>query len=105
VSELLQAGRLTALDRSEKTTLAAARRNEACVSAGKAEFLLSGLFHRQTARARGLAEILWLAPGGALFVFLDRPSASGASRSMQARSRTREPGSSTNADISSTTIC
>lgn len=88
-----EGGHLTAIDRSEKMIRAAARRNAAHVEAGKAEFLVAhledpdledrifdkifaarvGLFHREPERARALAE-RWLAPGGELFVFFDRPS-------------------------------
>jgi hypothetical protein len=71
---------------------AAERRNAAHVAAGRAEFLVAsledldlgdrrfeivfaervGLFHREPERARRLAE-RWLAPGGAVFAFFDRP--------------------------------
>lgn len=93
VCERLEGGRLTAVDRSEKMIQAAERRNAAYIEAGRAEFLVAdledmdlgerrfdkifavrvGLFYRKPERARGLAE-RWLAPGGELFVFYDRPS-------------------------------
>jgi ubiquinone/menaquinone biosynthesis C-methylase UbiE len=93
VCERLEGGHLTAIDRSAKMIRAAARRNAAHVEAGRAEFLVAtledldlgerrfdkifavrvGLFHRAPERARALAE-RWLAPGGKLFVFYDRPS-------------------------------
>jgi ubiquinone/menaquinone biosynthesis C-methylase UbiE len=92
-------GRLTAIDRSPKMIQAAARRNAAYVEAGTAEFLIAaledvdlgarrfdkvfavrvGLFHREPDRARGLAE-RWLAPGGAVFAFLDAPPGRSAAR-------------------------
>jgi ubiquinone/menaquinone biosynthesis C-methylase UbiE len=85
--------RLTAVDRSPKMIAAAARRNAAYVEDGRAEFLVAaledldlgerrfetifavrvGLFHREPARARALAE-RWLAPGGALHAVFDRPA-------------------------------
>jgi ubiquinone/menaquinone biosynthesis C-methylase UbiE len=85
VCERLTTGRLTAIDRSPKMIAAAERRNAAAVAAGRAEFLVAsledaelgdrrfdrilavrvGLFHREPARARALAE-RWLAPGGVL---------------------------------------
>ena len=84
--------RLTAIDRSEKMVTAAARRNAAYVAARTAEFLVAdlealelgdrrfdaifavrvGLFDREPARARALAE-RWLAPGGSLHAVFDRP--------------------------------
>lgn len=93
VCERLEAGRLTAIDRSGKMVRAAARRNAAHVEAGRAEFLVMhledldlgdrrfdrifaarvGLFHREPERARGLVE-RYLAPGGTLHVFFDQPS-------------------------------
>ena len=92
VCERLEGGHLTAVDRSAKMTQTAARRNAAHVEAGRAEFLVAdlenldlgdrrfdkifavrvGLFHRDSQRARGLAE-RWLAPGGTLSVFFDQP--------------------------------
>ena len=92
VCERLETGHLTAVDRSPKMIEAAARRNEAYIEAGKAEFLVAtledldlaerrydkifavrvGLFHREPDRARSLAE-RWLAPGGAVFAFFDSP--------------------------------
>jgi ubiquinone/menaquinone biosynthesis C-methylase UbiE len=85
VCERLTTGQLTAIDRSAKMIDAAARRNARYVAAGTAEFLVAtledadlgdrrfdrifavrvGLFHREPARARALAE-RWLAPGGRL---------------------------------------
>jgi ubiquinone/menaquinone biosynthesis C-methylase UbiE len=85
VCERLTTGQLTAIDRSAKMIDAAARRNARYVAAGRAEFLVAtledadlgdrrfdrifavrvGLFHREPARARALAE-RWLAPGGRL---------------------------------------
>ena len=82
--------RLTAIDRSPKMIAAAARRNARWVEAGAAEFLVDsletldlgerrfdaifavrvGLFHREPARARALAE-RWLAPGGRLVAVYD----------------------------------
>lgn len=93
VCEMLEGGRLTAVDRSEKMVRAAARRNAPHVEAGRAEFLVArledlelgdrrfdrifaarvGLFHREPERARNLAK-RYLAPGGELFVFFDEPS-------------------------------
>jgi ubiquinone/menaquinone biosynthesis C-methylase UbiE len=84
-------GRLTAIDRSPKMIAAAERRNAAYVAAGTAEFLVAtledadlgdrrfdrifavrvGLFDREPARARALAE-RWLAPGGVLLTEYDR---------------------------------
>lgn len=93
VCERLEAGRLTAVDRSPKMIEAAARRNAVYVEDDRAEFLVAeleeldlgdrrfdkvfavrvGLFHREPERARRLAE-RWLAPGGAVFAFFDAPS-------------------------------
>jgi ubiquinone/menaquinone biosynthesis C-methylase UbiE len=90
VCERLDGGRLTAIDRSPKMIAAAAGRNAAYVEAGTAEFLVAtledadlgdrrfdkifavrvGLFHREPARARALAE-RWLAPGGTLRAVFD----------------------------------
>ena len=87
------AGRLVAVDRSPKMVAAAARRNAAF--AGMAEFVTCeletldlggrrfdvvlavrvGLFQREPARARELAQ-RWLAPGGRLHVVFDRPMSS-----------------------------
>jgi ubiquinone/menaquinone biosynthesis C-methylase UbiE len=95
VCERLDGGHLTAIDRSQKMVEAAARRNTACVEAGKADFLVTsledldlgdrrfdkvfaarvGLFHREPERARGLAE-RWLAPGGVLHAVFDEPPGS-----------------------------
>lgn len=92
VCERLKGGRLTGVDRSPKMVRAAARRNVDYVEAGRAEFIVAhledldlghrrfdkifavrvGLFNRDPGRARGLAE-RWLAPGGEIFVFYDRP--------------------------------
>jgi ubiquinone/menaquinone biosynthesis C-methylase UbiE len=94
VCGLLKGGRLTAIDRSPKMIEAATRRNAAYVADGRAEFLVGaleeldlgerrfdkifavrvGLFHREPARARALAE-RWLAPGGEIFAFYDEPGA------------------------------
>lgn len=93
VCERLDAGHLTAIDRSAKMIEAATRRNAAYVEAGKAEFLVAtledldlgerrldkilavrvGLFHRDPDRAHGIAE-RWFAPGGAVFAFFDPPA-------------------------------
>ena len=93
VCERLEGGRLTAVDRSPKMIAAATRRNAEYVECGRAEFLVAtlegldlgdrrfdkifavrvGIFDRDPARARALAET-WLAPGGALFAFFDAPS-------------------------------
>ena len=92
VCELLEDGRLTAVDRSRKKIDAASRRNAAHVQAGRAELICAdfetldlgsrrfdkifavrvGLFWREPERARALAE-RWLAPGGELFVEYDEP--------------------------------
>ena len=92
VCERLTTGRLTAIDRSPKMVDAAARRNARHIAAGTAEFLVAtledadlggrrfdrifavrvGLFHREPARARALAE-RWLAPGGRLLSEYDAP--------------------------------
>ncbi len=108
VCERLEEGHLTAVDRSAKMIQAATRRNAAYVEDGRAEFLVSaledlnledrrfdkvfavrvGLFHRAPERARAIVEI-WLAPGGALFVFFDQPSVSSASQRPQPRSHRR----------------
>ena len=93
VCERLEAGRLTAVDRSPKMIEAAARRNAEFVDAGRAEFLVRhledlhlgdrrfdkvfavrvGLFHREPGRAHALAE-RWLAPGGTVRAFFDPPA-------------------------------
>jgi ubiquinone/menaquinone biosynthesis C-methylase UbiE len=93
VCERLEGGYLTAVDRSAKMIQAATRRNAAYVEAGRAEFLVAdledldlgdrrfdkifavrvGLFHREPERARSIVE-RWLAPGGELFVFFDKPT-------------------------------
>ena len=90
VCERLDTGCLTAVDRSPKMIEAARRRNVAHVRAGRAEFLVMaledldlgerrfdvifaarvGLFHREPARARALAEP-WLAAGGRLVTQYD----------------------------------
>jgi cyclopropane fatty-acyl-phospholipid synthase-like methyltransferase len=92
VCERLEDGRYVAFDRSAKMIAAAAGRNAAYVAAGTAEFLVAaledadlgdrrfdkifavrvGLFHREPARARALAE-RWLAPGGTLRAVFDPP--------------------------------
>ena len=92
VCERLTTGRLTAIDRSPKMVDAAARRNARHIAAGTAEFLVAtledadlgdrrfdrifavrvGLFHREPARARALAE-RWLAPGGRLLSEYNAP--------------------------------
>jgi ubiquinone/menaquinone biosynthesis C-methylase UbiE len=92
VCERLETGRLTAIDRSAKMVDAAARRNAEYVETGRAEFLVAtledadlgerrfdkifavrvGLFHREPARARALAE-QWLAQGGTLLAVFDEP--------------------------------
>jgi ubiquinone/menaquinone biosynthesis C-methylase UbiE len=96
VCERLEAGRLTAVDRSPKMIEAAKRRNAAHIEAGTAEFLVAdledlnlgdrrfdkifavrvGLFHRDPDHAHSLVE-RWLAPGGSVFVFYDQPSSEG----------------------------
>ena len=93
VCERLKGGHLLAVDRSPKMIEAAARRNAACVEAGKAEFLVAdledldlggrrfetifavrvGLFHREPDRARRIVE-RWLAPGGTILAVFDPPS-------------------------------
>ena len=93
VCERLEGGRLTAIDRSEKMIQTAMRRNAAHVEEGRAEFFVAdledfdpgdhrfdkifavrvGLFHRDPERARGIVEG-WLAPGGAVLAFFDRPT-------------------------------
>ncbi len=93
VCERLEAGHLTAVDRSAKMIAAATRRNAAYIEGGKAEFLVAtledlelgdrrfdkvfavrvGLFHRDPDRARSLVEP-WLAPGGTSSAFFDPPS-------------------------------
>ena len=93
VCERLDAGHLTAIDRSPKMIEAAKRRNASYIEAGKAEFLIAslenldlgdrrfdrifavrvGLFHREPKGARALAQ-RWLAPGGAVLAFFDSPS-------------------------------
>lgn len=92
ICERLRGGRLLAIDRSRKMIEAATRRNAAYVADGRAAFAVAaletfdagdarfdkilavrvGLFHRQPAQARALAE-RWLAPGGRLFVEYDTP--------------------------------
>jgi ubiquinone/menaquinone biosynthesis C-methylase UbiE len=92
VCELLDGGRLTAIDRSAKMIEAAAQRNSAYVDAGTAEFLVReledldlgdrrfdkvfavrvGLFHREPERARALVEP-WLAPDATVESFFDPP--------------------------------
>jgi ubiquinone/menaquinone biosynthesis C-methylase UbiE len=98
VCERLEGGHLTAVDRSAKMIQAATSRNAAHIEAGRAEFLVAsledldlgdrrfdrifavrvGLFHRDPGRAHGIVE-RWLAPGGAVFVFIDPPSGPTAS--------------------------
>lgn len=93
VCERLDGGKLTAIDRSAKMIEAAKRRNTAYVEAGKAEFIVAnledvdlgdrrfdvvfavrvGLFHREPERAHALLEP-WLAPGGRVSTFFDRPA-------------------------------
>jgi SAM-dependent methyltransferase len=112
VCERLEGGHLTAVDRSAKMIRAASRRNAAHVEAGRAEFLVAdledldlgdrrfdkifavrvGLFHREPARARGLAE-KWLAPGGALSVFHDQPPGPNAARRSRPVPADRREGS------------
>lgn len=97
MSQRLDGGRLTAVDRSPEMIAVATRRNAAYVEGGVAEFLVGrledldlgerrfevilavrvGLFHREPGRARRLAE-RWLAPGSALTAALDPPSGRGA---------------------------
>jgi ubiquinone/menaquinone biosynthesis C-methylase UbiE len=97
VCERLEGGRLTAVDRSAAMIEAASRRNAAHVAAGTAEFLVGelealelgdsrfdkifavrvGLFEREPERARAAAE-RWLAPGGSVFAFFDRPRRRGS---------------------------
>ena len=92
VCGLLDGGRYLAVDRSAKMIEAAARRNAACVRAGRARFMVAALesldlgaerfdkvfamrvrlFEDEPERARALAE-RWLAPGGRLFVEYDAP--------------------------------
>lgn len=104
VCERLEEGRLTAVDRSRKMIDAAIRRNASFVRSGKAEFLCAaleeldlgarrfdkvfavrvGLFRREPARARRLAE-RWLAPGGEVFVEYDPPRRPGPSGDGAAR--------------------
>jgi ubiquinone/menaquinone biosynthesis C-methylase UbiE len=94
VCELLDGGRLTAVDRSPKMIEAAARRNAAFVEDGRAEFLVRELedldlrdrrfdkvfavrvrlFHVEPDLARALVEP-WLAPGGQVRAFYDTPGA------------------------------
>jgi SAM-dependent methyltransferase len=94
VCERLEDGRLTAIDRSPKMIDAAAKRNAASVEAGKAVFLVASLedldlgerrfdlvfavrvaiFDREAERAVALVEP-WLAPGGRVLTFYDRPGA------------------------------
>ena len=93
VCERLTTGAYTAVDRSPAMIAAAARRNARHVEAGRAEFLVMaleqldlggrrfdvifaarvGLFHREPARARALAQ-RWLAPGGRLLTEYDAPA-------------------------------
>jgi len=93
VCERLVEGSYTGVDRSRKMIDAARRRNAAHLAAGRAEFLQMrlealelgerrferifavrvGLFHRDPARARALAE-RWLAPGGTLLTVFDPPA-------------------------------
>ena len=90
--EALTNGRYLGVDRSRTMIVAATRRNSAFVEAGRAEFLVGelealdlgsrrfdrvlavrvALFHREPERARALAS-RWLAPGGELLAFYDRP--------------------------------
>ena len=93
VSLLCERGaRVVAIDRSPAMIAAAVRRNAKWVEAGAAELLVAsleeaelgerrfdavlavrvGLFHREPARARALAE-RWLAPGGRLVAAYDEP--------------------------------
>lgn len=93
MSERLDGGKLTAIDRSTKMIEAAKRRNAAYVEAGKAEFIVGSfedvdlgdrrfdfvfavrvrLFDREPERAHALLEP-WLAPGGSVRAFFDRPA-------------------------------
>jgi len=93
VCERLDGGHLVAVDRSPKMIEAATRRNAEHIRAGRAEFVVAhlesldlgdrrfdkilavrvGLFHRDPARARALAEA-WLAPGGTLHAVFDPPA-------------------------------
>ena len=86
------------VNHSAKMIQAATRRNGAYLQAGRAEFLVAsledldlgdrrfdrifavrvGLFHRDPGRAHGIVE-RWLAPGGAVFVFINPPSGPTAS--------------------------
>lgn len=97
ICEKLTSGRYVAVDRSEKMVAAAARRTQAFVEAGVAEFVLSAfetldlgnekfdkvlamrvrLFHEQPDQARKLAE-RWLTPKGELFVQYDEPAGTSA---------------------------
>ena len=100
VCRRLQGGQFTAIDRSRKMIEAATRRNAEYVAAGNAEYVAAGkaefivgkledvdldarrfdkifavrvgLFYREPARARRLAE-RWLAPGGQSFSVFDPP--------------------------------
>jgi ubiquinone/menaquinone biosynthesis C-methylase UbiE len=92
VCERLEAGTLTAIDRSAKMIEAARRRNAVHVETGKAEFLVAeledvdlgdrrfdvvfaarvALFHREPKRAHALVEP-WLAPGARVHSFFDEP--------------------------------
>ena len=94
VCERLDGGRLTAIDRSPKMIAAAEKRNARHVETGRAEFLVAELedldlggrvfdkvlavrvrlFHTDPGRARALVEP-WLAPGGEVRAFYDRPGA------------------------------
>ena len=90
ICERLDAGHLTAIDRSAKMIEAAARRNADHVRAGRAEFHVAslealdlgarrfdkvlavrvGLFHRDPERAHALVRP-WLAPGGTVLAVFD----------------------------------
>ena len=72
VCERLEGGRLTAVDRSRKMIEAARRRNAGHVEAGRAEFLVAALEHREPERARALVEP-WLAPDGAVTSVFEPP--------------------------------
>jgi ubiquinone/menaquinone biosynthesis C-methylase UbiE len=92
VCDVLDSGRLTAVDRSPKMIEAARARNATHVAAGKAEFLVAdledldlgdrrfdlvfaarvGLFHREPDRAHELVAP-WLAPGARVHSFYDEP--------------------------------